>query len=166
MIKTTINAVLCMTLNKGMEYDWKVMRTEITKSDFIKKVLEFKTENLPQQAKDYICKTFIKNDPDERKAHIESIRKASQAAAPLGEWVYSSLMYSVLLQKVDPLRQEITALVEQQNVMEAKDQELERYLEKLEEDIATYEKDYKVLVENLASIKHEMQAVQEKVTRS
>lgn len=50
--------------------------------------------------------------------------------------------------------------------MENKDQELERYLVKLEEDIATYETDYKILVENLASIKHEMQAVQEKVTRS
>lgn len=46
-VKTTINAVLCMILLKGQEYDWKVMRTEIAKSDFIKKVTEFKTENLP-----------------------------------------------------------------------------------------------------------------------
>ena len=47
MVKTTINAVLCMILHKGMEYDWKVMRSEITKTDFIKKVTDFSTDSLP-----------------------------------------------------------------------------------------------------------------------
>lgn len=97
MVKTTINAVLCMILQKGMEYEWKVMRQEITKSDFIKKVIDFKTDTLPQQAKDYICKTFVKKDPEESAVHIKSIYRASQMAGPLGEWVYSSLMFSVLL---------------------------------------------------------------------
>ena len=70
--------------------------------------------------------------------------------------MYSSLMYAVLLQRVDPLRNEIATLQIQQQQMEDKDQELEEYLKKLEHDIDTYEKDYKILVESLTSIKYEM----------
>lgn len=47
MVKTTINAVLCMILNKGQEYEWKQMRTEMSKSDFIKKVMDFNVDYLP-----------------------------------------------------------------------------------------------------------------------
>jgi len=50
--------------------------------------------------------------------------------------------------------------------MEKKNNELQQYLVKLEHDIDTYEKDYKVLVSNLTNIKNEMQTVQDKVTRS
>ena len=37
-----------MILLKDQEYDWKMMRAEISKSNFIKSVTEFKTEELPK----------------------------------------------------------------------------------------------------------------------
>ena len=91
-----------------------MMRKEIMKSDFIKQVIDFQTDALPQQAKDYINKTFVKKDPEESAAHIKSIYRASKMAGPLGEWVYSSLTFSTLLQRVDPLKQEIKTLKQQQ----------------------------------------------------
>ena len=34
-VKTTINAVLCMILLKGQEYEWAFMRKELAKNTFI-----------------------------------------------------------------------------------------------------------------------------------
>jgi len=36
-------------------------------------VIEFKTENLPNQAKDFIMKTFVESDPEKAKVHIAAV---------------------------------------------------------------------------------------------
>lgn len=70
------------------------MRAEISKSNFIKSVTEFKTEELPKQAKDFIMKTYVESDTEKAKAHIAAVQRSSQDVGALCEWVYSSLMFS------------------------------------------------------------------------
>lgn len=69
-------------------------------------------------------KTFVESDSEKGKAHIAAVHRSSQEVGALAEWVYSSLMFSKLLLKVDPLRQEINELQAQQEVMENKNNEL------------------------------------------
>jgi hypothetical protein len=69
-------------------------------------------------------KTFVESDSEKAKAHIAAVQRSSQDVGALAEWVYSSLMFSKLLLKVDPLRQEINELQAQQEVMENKNNEL------------------------------------------
>jgi hypothetical protein len=78
-----------MLLHKGKEYDWAEIRKEIAKNTFITSVLGFDPDTLPNQAKEFINKTFIKSDPTEGDAHKASVYKASKAAGPLADWVYS-----------------------------------------------------------------------------
>jgi len=48
LVKNTINAVCCLTLHKGMEFDWKKeLRSEISKNGFIGSVLNFNVDDLP-----------------------------------------------------------------------------------------------------------------------
>lgn len=67
-------------------------------------------------------KTFMaKENWEETK---KAIYRSSKAAGPLAEWVYSQLKYSVLLKKVDPLRNEVKTLVDEQEALIKKDEEL------------------------------------------
>lgn len=48
LVKFTLNAVLCLTLKYGKEYDWrKETRSEISKTGFINSVLAFDVDALP-----------------------------------------------------------------------------------------------------------------------
>ena len=75
------------------------------KTTFIRQVIEFDTKKLPQLIKNKVLKITGSSDWD-----IEKIYHASKAAGPLAKWVKSQITFADILNKVQPMKDEIASM--------------------------------------------------------
>jgi dynein heavy chain 1, cytosolic len=106
LVTLTMEAVCCVIQCSSKSPDWAAVRSVIGNMNFIKSVLEFKTDDLPAAVKAFVMKNYIQKP----EWDVEKIGFSSKAAGPLAMWVSSQLKYADILQKVDPLRKEVSDL--------------------------------------------------------
>jgi dynein heavy chain 1 len=82
------------------------------------------------------------------------------------KWVKAQLLYSDMLHKVEPLRNELNRLESDANTKKKKGEELKHTIAQLEQSIAAYKDEYAQLIGQAESIKVDLANVQEKVGRS
>ena len=75
----------------------------------------------------------------------------------------SQVNYADLLQRVDPLRQELRSLEEEADRNKMEGEEMNRLVQELEKSIARYKEEYAVLISQAEAIKASLLAVEEKV---
>lgn len=66
----------------------------------------------------------------------ESVNRASKTAAPLFKWVVSQVLYAEILERVQPLRNEVAELQEQSDTLSEQYEQQTRLTAELEASIA------------------------------
>ena len=162
-IRIAMTAVI-MLISKGKvkkTYDWKEIQIIMKESGFISEIQNLKIENVP---KENIAAT---------KAYVEGptwdlakFYNASKAVGPLAAWVDSQVKFSEIVLRVEPLRNEVKALEEEESKLVKKGNELDTLIAELEKNLQMYKVEYAELVSKKESIKGEMEKVESKVIRS
>ena len=162
LVKLTLEAVMCLVTNSSKTCDWAEIKTGMRKEDFIPSIINFNTDNLNPTVSARVEKNYLQN----KDWDLAKIDRASRAAGPLAKWVDSQVKYAHILEKVDPLRNEVKDLEKEGDELKKTYNNLIHTIQELERNIEKYKVDYAALISEVQRIKSEMQVVQDKVARS
>ncbi|KAI0132222.1 dynein heavy chain, N-terminal region 1-domain-containing protein [Xylariales sp. AK1849] len=143
--------------------EWKDSQAIIRRDDFIASIVNFNNEKQMTKSIRNAMRNKYLNDPD---FTFEKVNKASKACGPLVQWVEAQVVYSEILDRVGPLREEVDLLEEKALETRAEAKAVENTITHLEQSIATYKTEYAALISETEAIKTEMGRVQFKVDRS
>jgi len=152
---------VCFMLH-GKQLDWAQIRRSIVEAGFIPSIVGFDSKRITPKMRLFIDKNYLE-DP---KFTFETVNRASKACGPLVKWVTAQMMYSEILDRVQPLRQEIDKLEDDANILATQQSELQGTIQDLEKAIGGYKDEYAILIRDAEMIKSELQRVKEKVERS
>ncbi|VEL41620.1 unnamed protein product [Protopolystoma xenopodis] len=105
--------------------------------------------------KKYLC------NPD---YSFDKVNRASSACGPMVKWSIAQINYADILQKVEPLRNELRALEQDAQMNKEKAFDVEKTIEALEKSIARYKEEYAVLISQAQAIKSDLANVEAKVS--
>lgn len=88
------------------------------------------------------------------------------ACGPMVKWAIAQLEYSDMLNKVEPLRNELQQLEEAAELKQSEADEMKAVIERLETSINNYKEEYAQLISQAEAIKSDLKHVQDKVDRS
>ncbi|CAK8687664.1 unnamed protein product [Clavelina lepadiformis] len=142
--------------------DWKSIRQIIIRDNFISTILNFQTDDISDNTRKIMMDKYVSNPA----YTYETINRASQACGPLVKWSIAQLQYADMLQRVEPLRNELKTLEERAKSNQGEADEVEMRIKNLELSIARYTEEYALLISEAQGIKQELLAVEAKVTRS
>lgn len=103
------------------------------------------------------------NNPD---YNFEKVNRASLACGPLVKWAVAQVNYANMLNRIEPLRNELKSLESEAQVNKNKAAQTEKEIAHLEKSIAAYKEEYASLVSQAQAIKADLSHVQSKVDRS
>ncbi|CAP31232.1 Protein CBR-DHC-1 [Caenorhabditis briggsae] len=159
-VKLTLEAI-CILLGEQVGTDWKAIRQVMMKEDFMTRILQFDTESLTPQILSQM-ERYIQN-PD---WEFEKVNRASVACGPMVKWARAQLLYSTMLHKVEPLRNELKRLEKEAAKKTEEGKVVDVRITELEESIGKYKEEYAQLIGQAENIKQDLSSVQEKVNRS
>ncbi|CAD8134930.1 unnamed protein product [Paramecium octaurelia] len=162
LVKLTMEAVVCAINSLEKSPEWKDVQKSMANMNFINNVINFNTETMPAKVKKFILTKYL----SAQEWNIDRINFASKAAGPLAMWLDSQLKYADILQKVDPLRQEVAKLLQESDELNIQKKIYDDEVAAAEAKIHNLQQEYSELISQKESIKSEMLKVQEKVTRS
>ncbi|CAM1511285.1 Fc.00g087980.m01.CDS01 [Cosmosporella sp. VM-42] len=160
-VRLAMDAVCTLLGHRGL--DWKGIQGVIRKDDFIASIIGF--DNSAKMTKSLRAKMrndFLSNS----EFTVEKVARASKACGPLVQWVGAQVEYSEILDRVGPLKIEVTQLEDQALETKANAKAVENNITELEASINTYKTEYAALISETQAIKSEMSKVQFKVDRS
>lgn len=160
-VKLTLDAV-CTLLGHKVE-NWKAVQAVVRRDDFITNIVLYNDENkMTKHLRMKMRNDYLSNDD----FTFEKVNRASKACGPLVQWVQAQVEYSEILDRISPLRSEVTKLEEKALQTKAEAQSIECTISNLESSIAKYKDEYASLISQTEAIKNEMSRVQFKVDRS
>uniref|UniRef100_A0A8R1U2J5 Dynein heavy chain, cytoplasmic n=1 Tax=Onchocerca volvulus TaxID=6282 RepID=A0A8R1U2J5_ONCVO len=159
-VRLTLESI-CLLLGENVGMDWKAIRGVMVKDDFMPRILNFDTNSISAETLKMMEK-YIRN-PD---WDFDKVNRASSACGPMIKWMKAQLLYSDMLRKVEPLRNELERLERDAKVKTAKGDDLKKTIAKLEQSIAAYKEEYAQLIGQAEAIKADLATVKEKVGRS
>lgn len=160
-VKLALEAV-CTLLGHKPD-SWKTIQGIVRRDDFIASIVAFDNERqMTPQLRSKMNKEYIGKED----FTFEKVNRASKACGPLVQWVAAQVMYSEILNRVEPLRKEVAELEQKLEKTEQGALETQELIGKLDQNIKRYEEDYAVLISETQAIKTEMSTVQFKVDRS
>ncbi|KAJ1610659.1 dynein heavy chain [Cryptosporidium canis] len=163
LVKKTIDAVsILLTNNSSKPQAWEESRKLLKSSDFITRVLNFDSSTITSKTMQRLQKEYLESP----EWDTEKINRASHAAGPLSSWVSSILQYSIISEKVQPLKVEISQLENSKLENEKGLEAAQKLVGELQERIDVYKKEYAELISQVQSIKREKDLVTNKVDRS
>ena len=152
---------ICVLLGENVP-DWKAIRTVTMKDNFIPSIVNFNTDDISEETRRIMQDKYLSN-PD---YNFEKINRASLACGPMVKWCIAQLEYAEMLNRVDPLRQELKSLEDAAVVKKNEAEKMKELILKLEGSIAKYKEEYAQLISQAESIKTTLKTVQDKVNRS
>lgn len=160
-VKLALEAVCTLIGHKVP--DWKSIQAVVRKDDFIVSIINFSNEKaMTKSVRTKMRNEFLSNP----EFTFEKVNRASKACGPLVQWVSAQVNYAEILDRVGPLRQEVTQLEDQALQTQAEAKAVENTIVDLESRIETYKSEYATLIAETQAIKQEMTTVQFKVDRS
>ncbi|KXS20765.1 hypothetical protein M427DRAFT_130976 [Gonapodya prolifera JEL478] len=159
-VKLALESV-CVLLGERVA-DWKSVQSIIKRDDFIANIINFNTDKLTSSMKKVIKDQYM-SDPI---YNYETVNRASKACGPLVQWVLAQVNYSEILERVGPLRDEVTRLEDSQKETQHRATQIEEMVGELEDSITRYKDEYAALIAEVQGIKMEMEKVRSKVDRS
>merc|ERR1719312_1923672 len=160
MVKLALESI-CLLLGEETS-EWKTIKSIIMKDNFISTVVNFDTDELPDQIREQMKKRYLSN-PD---YNFEKVNRASLACGPMVKWCIAQLEYAEMLNRVDPLRQELKSLEDAAVVKKNEAEKIKDVIVKLESSIGKYKEEYAQLISQAEAIKTTLNTVQDKVNRS
>lgn len=160
-VKSAMESV-CTLLGHKID-SWRTVQGIIRRDDFIQRIVNFDTgSQLSRQLRELMKKEFISRPT----YNFETVNRASKACGPLVKWTIAQVRFSEILDKVEPLRNEVNSLEEQANATKEQAQLTIKMISELETSIEKYKDEYAALIRETQAIKTEMERVQSKVDRS
>ena len=159
-VKMTMEAV-CIFLGHKVD-SWKSVQGVLRRDDFISSIVNYSTDMLTTDKREEIISVYIE-DPS---FTFELVNRASTACGPLFKWITAQIDYSTILERVGPLRAEVSQLEAAAEETRKKDIEVNAVISQLEQSINVYKEEYAVLISESQILKSEMEAVKLRVDRS
>ncbi|KAK4543545.1 hypothetical protein LTR36_005440 [Oleoguttula mirabilis] len=160
-VKLALESVCTLLGHKAA--DWKTIVSIVRRDDFIASIVNYDNERqMTPQHRVKMRAEFLSKE----EFTFERVNRASKACGPLVQWVEAQVTYSEILDRVGPLREEVSQLEEEALQTKAEAKMIENTLSDLERSIATYKTEYASLISQTEAIKAEMARVQSKVNRS
>ena len=122
-----------MISNVAKKAEWAEIRLWLRKDTFIPSILHFDKDAMSPAVKKFIQVNYLQK---KEEFVVEKIFKASRAAGPLALWVQSIVEYADIFERIQPLRNEVAALTEEENSMKQEMVRLEELVRELEMNIA------------------------------
>lgn len=160
-VKMAMESV-CTILGNRID-SWRTVQGIIRREDFIASIVNFDTtrqmtRSLREQMKrDYLAQPTY---------NFENVNRASKACGPLVKWAIAQVRFSEILDKVEPLRNEVDELERKAETTKQSAGTIIKMIAELEASIDRYKREYAVLISEVQAIKSEMERVQTKVDRS
>ncbi|PHH59003.1 hypothetical protein CDD81_3954 [Ophiocordyceps australis] len=160
-VRLALDAV-CTLLGHKIN-DWKAVQAVVRRDDFIASIIMFdNAKQMTRALRNKMRNDFLSNP----EFTYEKVNRASKACGPLVQWVSAQVNYSDILDRVGPLKDEVTQLEDQALQTKAEAKAVENNIAELEASISTYKTEYAALISETQAIKAEMSKVQFKVDRS
>jgi dynein heavy chain 1 len=159
-IQTTLEAI-CLLLGHKKP-DWAGTKRLLTDTGFIPSIINFDSKKITSAIRSTLKKNYL-SDPE---LNYESVNRASKACGPLLKWMVAQVDYSEILDRIQPLRDEVASLESAAEELKVKGTKLEVTIAELEKSINLYKDEYAVLISETQEIKNEMGKVKAKVERS
>ncbi|KAH9075718.1 dynein heavy chain protein 1 [Lactarius deliciosus] len=135
----------------------------IRRDDFIQRIVNFDTTTqMTKPLRDLMKRDFLSRP----SYNFENVQRASKACGPLVKWVLAQVRFSEILDKVEPLRNEVQSLEQQADQTKQQATTIITMISELEASIQKYKEEYALLISETQAIKFEMERVQGKVDRS
>lgn len=145
---------------------WQTVQSVIRRVDFIHRIVGFDTNaSMTKPLRELMGRDFLSRP----SFNFENVDCTShrKACGPLVKRVLAQVRFSEILDKVEPLRNEVRSLeVEQEEGTGKQSAAIIQVVPGLEASIATYKNEYAALVGETQAIKLEMEGVENKVERS
>ncbi|RIA96574.1 dynein heavy chain [Glomus cerebriforme] len=160
-VKLAMTSV-CTLLGHNID-SWKAVQGILRRDDFISSIVNYDTDkNMTKNLREKMKKEYL-NKPS---YNYELVNKASKACGPLVKWAIAQVTYSEILDRVGPLRNEVSELEQAQESSKLKAASIQKMIEELEEKIIVYKTEYESLISQKKTIKDDMDSVKTKVDRS
>ncbi len=160
-VKLAMESV-CTLLGHKLD-GWRSVQIIIRRDDFIQRLVNFDTAaQMTKQLREIMKKDFLSRP----SFNFETVQRASKACGPLVKWVIAQVRFSEILDKVEPLRNEVQSLEMQAEETKKQAKAIIKMIAELEAKIAKYKDEYALLISDIQAIKFEMERVQSKVDRS
>ncbi|KAJ7171883.1 dynein heavy chain protein 1 [Mycena crocata] len=142
---------------------WRSVQTILRRDDFISGILKFDTTTqMTKQLRDTMKRDFLSRP----SYNFETVQRASKACGPLVKWALAQVRFSEILDKVEPLRNEVQSLEVEAETTKKQAKAIIHMIAELESKIEKYKEEYALLISETQAIKSEMERVQSKVDRS
>ncbi|KAG1662035.1 Dynein heavy chain, cytoplasmic [Nymphon striatum] len=160
IVKVAIESI-CLLLGEPTA-DWKAIRGVLMRDNFIPTIVNFTAETISDDIRQKMVSKYL-NNPD---YNFEKVNRASLACGPMVKWAIAQVNFADMLQRVEPLRNELKSLESEaeENIKKADD--INKLIVDLEQSIASYKEEYAVLISQAQAIKATLASVQAKVDRS
>lgn len=160
-VKITMDAV-CSVLGYRAS-SWREVQHFIRSDEFIYDMVHFEAaQMLSNDSKKIIEDEFLKSPA----FTYEKVHRASKACGPLYRWVHAQVEYSELLEKVNPLRDEVRRLEQDARQAKANLSTAEDTILELEQSINQLKIVYSLMVRDTEAIKIRMEEIKSKSDRS
>ncbi|KDQ54817.1 hypothetical protein JAAARDRAFT_37924 [Jaapia argillacea MUCL 33604] len=160
-VKLAMESV-CTVLGHKID-SWRTVQGIIRRDDFIQRIVNFDTTNqMTKHIRELMRRDFLSRP----SFNFETVNRASKACGPLVKWVIAQVRFSEILDKVEPLRNEVQSLEDQAEKAKEQAKLIIQMIAELETKIQQYKEEYALLISETQAIKSEMERVQSKVDRS
>ena len=160
-VKLAMESV-CTLLGHKID-SWRTVQGIIRRDDFIQRIVNFDTQNqMTRPLRELMKKEFLSRP----SYTFETVNRASKACGPLVKWAIAQVRFSEILDKVEPLRNEVQSLEDQADQTKQQAQMIIKMISELEASIERYKNEYAALIRETQAIQAEMERVQSKVDRS
>ncbi|KAN0138520.1 Dynein heavy chain and region D6 of dynein motor domain containing protein [Lactarius tabidus] len=160
-VKSAMESV-CTILGHKID-GWRSVQGIIRRDDFIQRIVNFDTTTqMTKPLRDLMKREYVSRP----SYKFETVQHASKACGPLVKWVLAQVRFSEILDKVEPLRNEVQSLEQQAEHTKQQAATIITMISELETSIQKYKEEYALLISETQAIKFEMERVQGKVDRS
>ena len=160
-VKLAMESV-CTILGHRID-SWRTVQGIIRRDDFIQRIVNFDTTTqMTKSLRDTMRRDFLSRP----SYNFEMVQRASRACGPLVKWALAQVHFSEILDKVEPLRNEVQDLEQRAETTKKQASAMVQMIAQLESKIEKYKEEYARLISETQAIKSEMERVQGKVDRS
>lgn len=160
-VKLTLESV-CLLFGHPTN-SWKEVQLYVRRDDFISNIVNFQSETqMTSQVRKKMESEFLSRP----NFNFETVNRASKACGAMLQWVEAQVVYSSILEKIGPLREEVKRLENEALTTRSQALAISEMIEELENSIETYRDDYAALITETQEIRTEMVSVEGKVERS
>ncbi|ODV86297.1 hypothetical protein CANARDRAFT_211710 [[Candida] arabinofermentans NRRL YB-2248] len=160
-VKMTLESV-CILLGYNVK-SWRDVQMIIRRDDFIANIVSYDSEiHLTKEIADFMEEEYLSRP----NYNYEAVNRASKACGPLVLWAQAQLRYAAIVERIDPLRQEVEMLQNELINTKSKLIAIDGMITDLQDNIESYKLNYSESIREKMLIKSEMADVEAKVTRS